>query len=355
MEISAKVYVAARTEELLKKAGSILKGAPLREQYGIDRMEPCAVLPLTGTMYGWTMSVEPANGPEKWVDILDECSEVLKTDGAVVVEFRSPDAPDDYLQYGWTRPRGGAGYGRRADISAYKRVNGNEDISLTIDELFAERTAYDRNIASRRKEKKEAVRREKGDFEITPEGLLRKYRGNDTEVVIPDGVKEIAEAAFVDMKGVERMIMECEDYDAPAMESLVIPESVEVIGGYAFAYCLNLKEVILPDTVKFLGYRAFEGCESLKSIRLSSGLTEIQESTFFLCENLRSVILPEGITSLGDSAFRECSELKKITLPENLKKIGSKAFRGTPLKKVHVPESVTETGENAFPGDCAVN
>ena len=37
MEISAKVYVAARTEELLRKAGSILKGAPLREQYGIDR------------------------------------------------------------------------------------------------------------------------------------------------------------------------------------------------------------------------------------------------------------------------------------------------------------------------------
>ena len=60
---------------------------------------------------------------------------------------------------------------------------------------------------------------------------------------------------------------ECEDYDAPEMETLTIPDSVTKIGYYAFAYCLNLRKVNLPDSVSSLGERAFEGCESLKEIR----------------------------------------------------------------------------------------
>ena len=83
----------------------------------------------------------------------------------------------------------------------------------------------------------EALRKAEGDFRITGDGVLTKYLGDDTNVVIPDGVREIGESAFVDMKGVERMIMECEDYDAPAMKTLVIPDSVQAIGENAFDNC----------------------------------------------------------------------------------------------------------------------
>jgi hypothetical protein len=213
----------------------------------------------------------------------------------------------------------------------YSRVPGGEDLCLAMDEMFSERNARDRMFASRRKEKKEAIRKEKGDFEITPDGVLKKYHGNDTDVVIPDGVREIGDAAFVDMKGVERMIMECEDYDAPEMETLTIPDSVTKIGYYAFAYCLNLKHVSLPDSVTSLGERAFEGCESLKEIRLPGKLTEIGDYTFFLCENLRTVVIPDGVRRIGEGTFD-----------------------GTDLRKVKVPESVKEIGKDAFPGETKV-
>ena len=58
--------------------------------------------------------------------------------------------------------------------------------------------------------------------------VLKKYRGTDVKVTIPDTVTEIAEEAF---------------YDCKEVQSVVIPDSVEKIGDYAFAYCEELKKV----------------------------------------------------------------------------------------------------------------
>ena len=330
MEINAKVYAVAKDEKLLGQVHEVLTEKTCQRYAPVETLEPCAVLPLSQAWYGFAERAEPTDGPEGWLSCLWECAGLLKKDGAVAVEFRSPDAPDDYLEYAWTTFSGGAGSGSRLGMIGYSRA-GCQDLCLAMDEMFLGRTARDRMFASRRKEKKEILRKEKGDFEITPEGVLKKYRGKDTDVVIPDGVREIGDAAFVDMKGVERMIMECEDYDAPEMETLTIPDSVTKIGYYAFAYCLNLRKVNLPDSVSSLGERAFEGCESLKEIRLPEKLTEIGEYTFFLCESLRTVKIPDGVT-----------------------RIGTGAFDGTDLRKVKVPESVKEIGKDAFPGKTEV-
>ena len=354
MEISAKIYAVADSRELLRRIRAILAGKTFNDYVSMDTMEPCAALPVTKTWYGFSKRVEPAEGPETWMDCLAECAEILMKNGAVEVEFRSPDDPDTYLEYAYTTPGGNAGYGRRPSLTGYRRALGNDDISLAIYELYSERTARDRLIASRRRERKEAARREKGDFEITADGVLKRYRGNDTDVVIPDGVREIGDSAFVDLKGVERMLLECEDYDAPVMETLTIPDGVEKIETYAFAYCSNLEKVEMADSVRSIGSRAFEGCESLKDLRSSEGLSEIAEYTFFLCENLKAVQLPEGITSIGEGAFRDCWSLKRAVLPESLKCIGKEAFRGTALRKVQIPAGVSEIGEGAFPGETRI-
>ena len=333
MEINAKVYAVARDEELLHQVARILEEETYQDHdyWMPEALEPCAVLPLSQTWYGFDMRAEPTDGPEGWKPCLRKCAGILRNDGAVVVEFRSPDDPDDYLEYAYTTAGGGAGSGNRFTLLGYSRASGGGDLRLAMEEMFSGRTERDRFFASRRKEKKEALRKEKGDFEISPDGVLLKYHGNGTDVVIPDGVREIGEAAFVDMKGVERMIMECEDYDAPEMETLVIPDSVEKIGYYAFAYCRNLKKVTIPDSVTTIAERAFEGCESLKEIRLPAGLTRIEEFTFFLCWDLRAVHIPEGVTTIGKNAFDE-----------------------TALKKVQIPKSVMEIGRDAFPKETKV-
>ena len=62
------------------------------------------------------------------------------------------------------------------------------------------------------------------DFEIT-NGWLTKYKGYDSDVVIPDTVTTIDSYAFAD----------CE-----TLISVVIPESVKTISWRAFENCTNL-------------------------------------------------------------------------------------------------------------------
>ena len=222
MEINAVVYAAAESRELLTQVHEVLEGKTFQSYLLTEVLEPCAVLPVTKAWYGFAERAEPTDGPEGWTGCLRECAQLLKKRGAVVVEFRSPDHPDDYLEYAYSTPSGNAGSGRRPAVFAYDRTRGDKDIRLVLDELFSGRSAQERARASRNRERKETLRKEKGNFEINKDGVLIRYRGNDADVVIPDGVKEIGDAAFVDLKGVERMLMECEDYDAPEMETLTM-------------------------------------------------------------------------------------------------------------------------------------
>lgn len=354
MEIEAKIYAIAENSETLPRIAEILREKTYDSFFMADRMAPCAVLPLTRTWYGFSSMAEMTDGPEGWMNCLRECARILMEKGAVLVEFRSPDAPDNYLEYAYTTAGGNAGSGQRPTLLSYRRKTGNDDIDQAMTELISGRTEQNRIMACRRLERKEAERKRKGDYEVNEEGVLVRYRGNDTKVIIPEGIREIGDSAFVDLKGVERMIMDDEEYDAPLMESLVIPEGVEKIGEYAFAYCLNLKQVEMADSVRFVGERAFEGCESLTSVRLSRGLSEIADDTFFFCENLKTVAVPKGITSIGANAFRDCWSLKKVTLPEGLRRIGKEAFEGTNIKRITLPKSVTEVGKNAFPSKAVV-
>ena len=123
MEINAKVYAMADEGELLNRAAKILEQKTFQSFHNVEILEPCAVLPLTKTWYGFSERVEPTDGPEDWISCLRECASVLLKHGAVVVEFRSPDDPDDYLEYAYTTPAGNAGgSGRLTAFNSYDRT-----------------------------------------------------------------------------------------------------------------------------------------------------------------------------------------------------------------------------------------
>lgn len=72
------------------------------------------------------------------------------------------------------------------------------------------------------------------DFEIQ-NGILVKYHGSETEVIIPEAVTAIANEAFRGCKGIR---------------SIVIPKTVAAIGAQVFLGCQSLKNISIPGGVQ---------------------------------------------------------------------------------------------------------
>ena len=83
--------------------------------------------------------------------------------------------------------------------------------------------------------------------------------------------------------------------------------SVVAIGGYAFRWCEGLESITIPESVEIVGIYAFDGCENLKSVSLPDNLTSIGEKAFCACKSLESIAIPSSVTSIGEKAFIDCT------------------------------------------------
>lgn len=105
---------------------------------------------------------------------------------------------------------------------------------------------------------------------------------------------------------------------------IVIPEGVEEIADSALAHCYHLKSVSLPQSLRIIGKCAFMKCWSVENIVIPNELEEIGDLAFHGCE-LKNVVLPEGVVSLGNEVFLN-SGLQNITIPSTIRKIGKNAI-----------------------------
>lgn len=148
------------------------------------------------------------------------------------------------------------------------------------------------------------------DFEIK-NGILIKYYGTDTDVVIPDGVKSIGEWVFEGCR---------------SLTSIVIPDGITSVGNSAFCGCKSLKSLTIPKSVTSIGTRAFCGCISLENITISESVTSIGDGVFARCERLESITIPDDVKSIGNCAFAWCVNLTSVTIPDSVTSIGVGAF-----------------------------
>lgn len=172
-----------------------------------------------------------------------------------------------------------------------------------------------------------------GNFRLSG-GLLLKYLGGESRVVIPEGITVIAEEAFAGNETIDRVIL---------------PESVEEIGAEAFRGCLLLQTVVFPKRLKRIGAGAFEGCVKLLRVSLPDGISRLEERVFRHCKSLLEITFPEGFLRIGESAFYGCLALKKLQLPESLVFIGKLAFyQCSGLKEVTLPVKTEYVESLAF-------
>ena len=109
------------------------------------------------------------------------------------------------------------------------------------------------------------------DFLIVGDGILLAYRGSDSKISIPDGVKKIAAGCFAEHTGIV---------------AVSIPESVEEIGEDAFFGCSNLYSVNGGIGLVKIADRAFAGCP-LAMISIQENVSQIGARAFDLGGTVR--------------------------------------------------------------------
>ena len=128
-------------------------------------------------------------------------------------------------------------------------------------------------------------------------------------------------------------------YGCP-LNDVKLPESLKILGNYAFSNCSKLRTVNVPEGITTL-HGTFMNCDSLSNVSLPSTLTDIDSKTFSGCTNLLSIELPDGLNDIGQEAF-ESSGIITIEIPKSVKSIGSYAFSSClSLKRIDIPEGIT--------------
>ena len=139
------------------------------------------------------------------------------------------------------------------------------------------------------------------------------YRASITTLNLPEGLTYIGNDAF----------------NSLAVTSVTIPASVTSIGDAAFYHCENLSSVNFAASgsqLTSIGIQCFGDCPSLQSITLPEGIEVIGHSAFRYCEALNTIVLPNSLTTIQDEAFFQCSGLSSITIPGSVTSIGKQVF-----------------------------
>ena len=164
-----------------------------------------------------------------------------------------------------------------------------------------------------------------------------------TSIIFPDSLRVIGPFAFCGCTGLLRVDLS--------------RTRVTTMHELAFYDCAALAEVLLPSTLVKLEPNAFYGCTMLASVDLScTKLSAIKKDTFAECTNLATITFPATLTAIGEGAFFRCTKLTEFDLPPRLETIGEGAFADcTILAELRLPGSVLTMGAFAFAGCTALH
>ena len=161
--------------------------------------------------------------------------------------------------------------------------------------------------------------------------VLYRFKDDDSELTeanIKAGTKVIADFAFCKFNDLN-------DYnisitDNTSLKKIVLPDSMEKLGDFAFSRCTALKEVNIPNGLnRPIGTSRngiFSGCSSLPDIILSDDATVIHPFEFERCNSLKNIEIPVNISEICDYAFLNCESLESITIKNPDCKIYGKGF-----------------------------
>ena len=154
-------------------------------------------------------------------------------------------------------------------------------------------------------------------------------------VIIEDGITSIDEYTFAvrDTSG--------RGYMSDSPEEVIISDTVESIGNYAFYRCDKLKDIEFGSGLSNLGNYVLTYCTALEHIKVSEnndyfktvdGILYNKEMTTLYkvpanC-GIKSYEVPEGVVTLKKDSIGDVKTLTKINIPSSVKVVEDYAFDG---------------------------
>lgn len=98
----------------------------------------------------------------------------------------------------------------------------------------------------------------------------------------------------------------------PSLISVTLPETVKKIGPHALRET-GITSMLIPNSVDTIGGFAFFGCTALTSVELGNGVKFIDVYTFYGCSNLQTVKIGTGMIKMDYYVFADCPLLTDVT------------------------------------------
>ena len=169
-----------------------------------------------------------------------------------------------------------------------------------------------------------------GVLEITGTGRMKDYsidgsdgekqpwsdwKGSVTELRLSGSMTHIGKNAFRDFTFYL------------SANALVIPESVETIGAYAFSSVYYDCDLVIPDSVTIIDEYAFQ-CSDFNGgkLILGNGLKEVKKYAFNATNFSGDLTIPDSVMHLGQESFSNGQWTGTLTLGKSLEEIGGAAF-----------------------------
>ena len=160
------------------------------------------------------------------------------------------------------------------------------------------------------------------EFEIIGDELIR-YKGKEAVVRIPEGIVSIEASAF---------------WNNTFVREVVLPSTLERIGGDCFYYCTNLEKVTISEKVSIMGNNPFAGCPKLvlknesPYFVLENGVLYDKAKTnlihYTISKSDKEFSVPDTVICLGKHCFFACDNLEKIVIPESVIRMENNPFSG---------------------------
>ena len=196
------------------------------------------------------------------------------------------------------------------------------------------------------------ITKSSSDFVISGKILL-SYKGTDTQITVPDGIKLIAPRAF---------------YENKKVGTITLADDTYYIGAYAFYNCTSaLVNVPRISGTLTIASNGFTNTASVKYLDKSS-YTNGNDTYYYTIDNegnavivgcsttSTNITLPNTlggytVTTVGYKGMANCTTLKGVTIPNNIVKLDLYAFSGcTKLDTATIPATCVYVGQYAFSG-----